>query len=1557
MIYCHIQRLHRIFAAILLLAIAVFAMPAAAVNFTPLPPYLTETKGSPMVMLNLSRDHQLFYKAYNEFSDLDGDGVVETQYKHSYNYYGYFDNQRCYLYSTANNRYESARKVGTDRYCGQAGEWSGNFLNWATMTRMDVVRRILYGGYRSTDGNATTGTTVLERAHLPTDAHAFAKYYAGSDIAKLTPFNEAEITICNATFRNGTNQYSHNAPGLPLMQVARGNYSLWNANERWQCYWSGPAKTDTLNNAKDGIANGNQAAVTGINAQGGNPSRNNQGLGTGIEKGTYVVRVEVCNPGTGGAASLTTDESSRCKLYPSGKYKPIGLLQKYGERNEAAFGLLTGSFDKNISGGVLRKNISTFSNEVDPLTGQFVTSATGNGIVKNLNAMRIYGYDYSDGTYTGLDQCNFETIGLTEGKCTSWGNPIGEMYLESLRYLAGKTTPTTAFATPDAKGLALGMTVETWIDPFNDTTVATFGERTCRRSSIINFNASVTSYDSDQWTNDIAGMDVTALTDRIGSAEGLYATGTKWTIGRTATDTNNFCSDKTLTALSGAAGICPEAPTGYGGFKIAGAALYAHTNRIRTDIAAPANNTRAFRVNTYGVALATSTPRISIPVPGAAGKFVVIQPAMRLFKETGGGGALVDFRVVNQTATSGKFVVQWEDSEQGGDYDQDLWGTLEYTVDTANKRISVTTFAASQSTGGAIGFGYAITGTAGKDGVHIHSGINNATFTDPVSIGGIVTPATKVNASGGCNACTVGDPKTTAVYTMSGVSGAQLRDPLWYAAKYGGFDTAQVPSYSPGAVLPAAAWDSKKTDGSLGADGVPDNFFYAVDPGELEQSLNDIFAAVLTAGGAAPTASAASRTQAGGYIYASTNSIKPKAVGSAVDADGSGQLLRYSFNTDGSLKGNEDWRAGDFLNADSAGTGWRDTRKILSLSDTAPIAFAWDSLSNRQKNALMQNPANPSIDTAAIGANRLAWLRGDNSNETVTGINALRIRPGSKLGAIISSTPWYISAPAAGYTNAQYGGGYGAFRTGIKAANGGTDRATLFVGANDGMLHAFDGNTGHELFAYVPRAMYTTAGAPPYSKLSAISAKDFNLGDSANKLTVDGSVMTADVKVGGTWSTYLFGAFGRGARGIYALNVTKPNTVSEASPADVVKWEFTEAADTDMGYITGRTNTRSNGQPFQTGYMANGKWAAIYGNGYNSTSGRAALFIVFADGPTSPSSTTWTPNTQYVKILTPLVAGDGADNGMASPTAVDTNNDGVIDRIYAGDLKGNVWKFDVSNPNPAEWKIANTLNGTAVPLFKATTVVASGTTSTTVPQPITTPIVPFAHPLGGYQLFFATGKALESNDYPMSVVRTNTMYGIYDKPGTTSTLTTGKTHLVQQTVTFADGYRFITNNAVDYNGADLGWYADLPVSSEGVVFNPFFEDSARVNVRSLAPAATSDGCRFDGTSFDMTLNPITGTAIVGAFPNSTVVTNGAIGVSNLNYFEGTGGGKLPVPASQVPADPGNGGTDPSATPLMCQGQCVFRTNIAGGDGKPKILQTCGACNSGRLTWREIFRNR
>ncbi|HEY7759423.1 MAG TPA: hypothetical protein VIA64_08410, partial [Burkholderiales bacterium] len=196
-------KLKQILSATLALCVATQPAQAALLTLATQPIYLGAAI-PPVVMLNIGRDHQLHYKAYTDYSDLDEDGVMETTYKHTITYYGYFDSFKCYTYSTTNNRFEPGGLTAT-KYCdgANAGRWSGNFLNWVSMTRIDAVRKLLFGGLRSTD---TATSTVLERSYLPSDAHAFAKFYSGrteagvDDFHRLTPFTATDVkTVTNPT--------------------------------------------------------------------------------------------------------------------------------------------------------------------------------------------------------------------------------------------------------------------------------------------------------------------------------------------------------------------------------------------------------------------------------------------------------------------------------------------------------------------------------------------------------------------------------------------------------------------------------------------------------------------------------------------------------------------------------------------------------------------------------------------------------------------------------------------------------------------------------------------------------------------------------------------------------------------------------------------------------------------------------------------------------------------------------------------------------------------------------------------------------------------------------------------------------------------------------------------------------------------------------------------------------------------------------------------------------------------------------------------------------------
>ena len=176
-------------SASILVSQQLFAVPAQV-------PIFLMSGTESLVMLNMSNDHELFFKAYDDYSDINGDGIVDITYNNDVEYYGYFDSYKCYNYSSG--EFAPAATMTTKFYCDNvSGSWSGNFLNWATMTRIDAIRKVLYGGYRSTD---TSTRTVLERSFLPTDAHSFVKYYSDlTDVAKLTPYSGTDISICNTT--------------------------------------------------------------------------------------------------------------------------------------------------------------------------------------------------------------------------------------------------------------------------------------------------------------------------------------------------------------------------------------------------------------------------------------------------------------------------------------------------------------------------------------------------------------------------------------------------------------------------------------------------------------------------------------------------------------------------------------------------------------------------------------------------------------------------------------------------------------------------------------------------------------------------------------------------------------------------------------------------------------------------------------------------------------------------------------------------------------------------------------------------------------------------------------------------------------------------------------------------------------------------------------------------------------------------------------------------------------------------------------------------------------
>jgi type IV pilus assembly protein PilY1 len=1307
----------------------------------------------PIVMLNMSKDHQLFFKAYDDYSDLDPENEdgPETTFKPSYPYYGYFDYQKCYVYSSDVFEPAGFAVGGRCNIGATTDQWSGNFLNWATMTRIDAVRKVLYGGKRFED---KAGSTILERALIPEDAHAFAKYYNGTDLGDFAPFpthkvgeesNDSGITICNATSPTENRGASEAVTSAPLMKVASGNYSLWASSEGWQCRW-GVGSSD------------NDPAITGINAHVSSPEESDK-------LGDWNVRVKVCT--STDLINETNDEN--CRPYASGKYKPAGVLQEYGEDGAIRFGLLTGSYGKNKSGGVLRKNVGDMTDEIDLSDGTVVTETpTGGSIIRALDALTIVGYDYSNGQYNASDNCPWAISSFNNGACRNWGNPQSEIYLESLRYLSGQGSATEDFSVAGADVLA-DLISPTWVKPVTNANY-------CAPLNVIQFNASVSSYDGDELSGASAlGINYTTATNTVGSLEKLSGS---YFIGSNGTDNNQICTPKAFTSLADMAGTCPDAPRLDGTYHIAGLAYHARTDGI--PLADTGNKTQI--VQTFGVALAPAIPKVEVPVPGSTtGKTITIMPACRNTTPTPSANcAIVDFKIIEQKTvdgvTQGSLYVNWEDSEQGGDYDQDMWGIIKYEVSDTEAVVSTQMVAMSASH--ILGFGYVISGTT-EDGFHVMSGINGFVYEDSEYCTTAAPCACRDAHTGSSfGRCTHASAALRSKTHEIGPSTADtLEQPLYYAAKWGGY---------PKTLEEQAEKENKSLNTLIKDRDVSDSYFYATNPRVLQDSLKSAFGRVAAQVGSASTAATStSRLTAGSRVY--------QAKFDSTNWDGTVQVLEY---VDGKLE------VSTALTTDKQFIGSLNptNRKVLTNTEGELVEFLWDNLSDAQQAAL--NKANAGLNCGpqgcapgtpgagdGKGANRVNWVRGANEP-------GMRQRT-NFLGDIVNSSPVYAGKKTPRYEllPGKAGEDYRALAEGS---------GVIYVGANDGMLHAFDADTLTEIFAFIPNAAY--------SKLAALTSTDYGSETNPHQFIVDGSLYVSDVYIGGKWKKYLVGSMGAGGRTIFGLDVTTPSApelLFEFSSADHPNYH-------NLGYVMA--------DPVIAPFGAD-KWYAIFGNG--SEGGLSSLFVVDLASPTAP-------------VI--VSASEGA--GMTS-FALLPGLTGAIERIYAGDLSGNIWRFDTAG-SPASWGVKHRV-------YKVTD--AHGNT-----QPITGGITLGANSYlkGHIMVYFGTGKYFDGGDNTASPTPVQSVYAIAD--GTTG-LTGERGDLFhEKTYTQAvSGNRTILNERVSENGVmshavdwttKRGWFMDFKTAGERVVVKPTLM-SDRLMFTTLVPSAVA--CDYGGMSWSMEL--------------------------------------------------------------------------------------------------------
>jgi type IV pilus assembly protein PilY1 len=386
-------------------------------------------------------------------------------------------------------------------------------------------------------------------------------------------------------------------------------------------------------------------------------------------------------------------------------------------------------------------------------------------------------------------------------------------------------------------------------------------------------------------------------------------------------------------------------------------------------------------------------------------------------------------------------------------------------------------------------------------------------------------------------------------------------------------------------------------------------FLTAADSGQLAAALKNALGGVIKQTAAvASIATNSTRLSTDTAVYQARFSSQ----------DWSGELLAYPINSDGTM-GAQLWNA-------AAQMPTHNARNIFTWSGSAGISFDYASMNATQKTAM--------------GSSALVdYLRGDSSGEQRNG-GSYRDRS-TVLGDIVNSDALFVGAQDFGYRMLDDSDEALAYATYLTEKK--TRSTTIYVGANDGMLHAFDAASGVEKFAYVPNETIVN------ENLSLLASTAYT-----HKYFVDGPAFFGDAYIdtgsGASWKTILAGTTGAGGKSVFALDITDPNSFD----ASKVLWEFT---DPDLGYTVG--------QPV-VAKMADGQWAVVFGNGYNSANQRAFLYIV---------------NLETGALIKKIDTGAGdatQHNGLASPALLDLDGDRTIDRIYAGDFIA-FWARDLYN--------------------------------------------------------------------------------------------------------------------------------------------------------------------------------------------------------------------------------------------------------------------------------------
>lgn len=1429
-------------------------IPAISLSADPL--YAPAVNDKPVIALALSVEYPTVGAQYMDPNGTSS-STEDPSYTNTSEYLGYYDAESCYTYNktgsdapTGANASDYKRFVrsgaATNRMCDDA--FSGNFLNWASNSAIDMLRVALTGGDRYID---TENLTILQRAVIPN----------GDPVCMWNSSNFPAKKLKRAG--DGTHLYFGAVPtAMANAAAAAGNKDIWIANTLNRMYF-GTAKGGSCTNTSSYNLNtetpqigtvvnesslpgdatecasegGTCSGLSGIreiwygasnkwkvapvtmsvscsNGVFGDPisgtakkcyQRAYSGSWTPTNTGTalnsdgfFFARVEVCNSSSG---ELTDSRDyGLCTKYPSGKFKPTGVIQKYSDQLRlAAFGYLmdqTASYNTGGRyGGVLRAPMKYLGYSTYDVTGENNTPTGGNPNAEwnittgvfNANpdnntttATSTVGQPGAASTYLSgvINYVNqFGRTGPVAGRYKKY-DPVGELHYEALRYLQGLAPSADAISGLTA-ALYDGYPVSTtWTDPYAGR--PSTNDYSCLKSNIVVIG-DINTHDGNRLpTADAANNipDISAWREIVKKLEkktaGTYIDGQ----GATQNIANPNAANNSV-------------PSATGTSQIMGSAYWAHTHDIRGTgwTNAPGKQRPGLRVKTF-------------------------------------------------TFDVNEYNAQANDT----------------TRRTANQ------------------------------------------FFMAAKYGGFETDASSAEHN-------VVDGKTTKE-TFNTKGNPFYHDDMTTANKY--------------------VWED--TDTKTSRVGEANSYFLQSDARSVLSAFNEIFFRASSRLSSIAGAAVANKslTQGGTSVYQ----------GLFDTSDWSGDLQSFSISevedTDGNLTiqigSTPTWSASEELSALSSPATSR-TIVVGNTGATAnPVAvpFTWDEIGTSLQTSL--NKPYPAAAEDGLGQDRLNYIRGSDAKEG----NPFRNR-NSLLGDIVNSGVAYSGAPTTEISSSSYN----SFYTSNK------DRTpAVFVGANDGMLHAFDATTGDELFAYIPSWL-----GP---KLSALTNPSYI---SEHQSYVDSTPVVAEAEVtSGNWKTVLVSGTGGGGQGVFALDVTNPSDFTASN----VMWEFTDADDADLGNVTGRPRILKFRTSDQDATTATYKWFAVFASGVNnyvddghfSTTGKPALFLLDLSKGVGDA---WELGTNYYKLPLPINAmlDDTTLLSTTTPTGAINfsaviGNAGEVSELFMGDLHGRMWKLSFSSWGSSDWAIDNLSyfkkSDAAYPMFIAKN--DSGNV-----QPITVaPSIASGPSITTRYILFGTGKYLEVSDRASTAIQS--YYMVFDNgtPDADSSdgesAISGRSRLKKGTVdtdehtisvpTFTLG-RATTDT--DSESLRSGWYYDFPVSKERQISSAtLFGDL--IVFGSLIPgaSATAGTCAASGGSGnEYAIDLLDGN---GTYRVSTVGILGEpllMELSNIEYTKSNSTGKRTKTVSARAIQQGSSG-------------------LSTGGSNGTQVQTFTV---GRLNWRQI----